>query len=280
MSALPRRFLCLALALLLLASSLPAARAAESAPRAVRVYVDGLLRLRGYDCAGTLYLSAEDVCTLFGLRHEAAQDAEGYTLRLDDWAFSAPAGAEVCTADGRYLYCPEGYRGIEGRVCFPADVVGRLFGLSFRFDGQRADADTSRFQILRGGSGWYSAHFSPDDLFWLSRIISSEAYGEPLAGMIGVGNVVLNRVKDAAFPSSVMAVVLDRENSTQFSPVDTGHVADEPDESAVIAACLALEGYSTVGESLYFVNPDCADDTWFRTELTPVVTIGHHHFYA
>ena len=280
MRRLSRRLLCSLLALLLLAGGLPAGCAEGAAPESVRVYVDGLLRLRGYACEGALWLSPEDVCALFELPCEAALDDAGYSLHLSGWEFSAPAGAEVYTADGRYLYCPEGYREIDGRVCFPADVIERLFGLQFRFDGQRAEADTSRFQLMQGGADYYSARFGSDDLFWLCHIIYSEADREPLAGMIGVGNVVLNRVASEAFPGSIMSVVLDREHRIQFSPVETGGVAAEPDETAVVAACLALEGYNTVGESLYFVNPEAADDAWFRQALSPTVVIGHHHFYA
>ncbi len=280
MSRLFRRLLCLCLVLPLLSCALPKARADGTAPPGVRVYVDGLLRLRGYDRAGTLFLSAEDVCTLFAIPFEAERTADGYTLRLRGWELSAPAGKEVFTADGRYLYCPEGFGEWDGRVCFPADLIERLFGLRIRFDGQRADVDTSRFQLLRGGEEYYAVHFHPDDLYWLSHIIYSEADREPLAGMIGVGNVVLNRVANESFPPTVMAVVLDKENRIQFSPVETGGVLADPDETSVIAACLVLEGYNTVGGSLYYVNPDLADDSWFREALVPTVTIGHHHFYT
>lgn len=280
MRRFPSRLLCLCLALLLLPGALPGAAAEETAPPSVRVYVDGLLRLRGYDCGGTLYLSAADVCTLFGLRFEESKSAEGYSLRLRAWKLSAPAGEEVYTADGRYLYCPEGYREIDGRVCFPADLIERLFGLSFCFDGRRAETDTSRFRLLQGGADYYTTHFNADDLFWLSHIIYSESHWEPLAGMIGVGNVVLNRVASEAFPGTIMSVVLDRENRVQFTPVETGEFAAEPDEIAVIAACLVLEGYNTVGDSLFFVNPDRADDSWFKKDLVPTIVIGHHHFYS
>lgn len=275
-----RRLLSLVLALLLLGGALPSGEAAPDEPSAVRVYVDGLLRLRGYDCGGTLYLSAEDVCTLFSLRFEAAHGENGYTLRIAGREFAAPAGAEVYTMDGRYLYCPEGYREIEGRVCFPADVIERLFGLRFDGDGARVETDTSRFQLMQGGPDYYTAHFHADDLFWLSRILYAEAHWESLAGMIGVGNVVLNRVASDAFPATIMGVVLDREHRIQFTPVETGEVVAEPDENAVIAACLVLEGYNTAGDSLYFVNPERGDASWFQQELRPTVRIGNHQFYS
>ena len=275
-----RQLLSLALALLLLSAVLPAGEAAQADAPAVRVYVDGLLRLRGYDCGGTLYLSPADICALFSLRCEAALDESGYTMRIAGRAFSAPAGAEVYTMDGRYLYCPDGYREIEGRVCFPADVIERLFGLSFTLDGRRAETDTSRFQLMQGGADYYTTHFHADDLFWLSRILYSEAHWEPLAGMIGVGNVVLNRVASDAFPATIMSVILDREHRIQFTPVETGEVVAEPDETALIAACLVLEGYNTAGDSLYFVNPESGDASWFQQDLTPTVRIGNHQFYS
>ena len=46
-----------------------------------------------------------------------------------------------------------------------------------------------------------------------------------------------------------------------------------------IAACLCLEGYNTVGESLYFVNPDRGDGSWFEASLRLVISIGDHDFY-
>lgn len=262
-------------------SPLPAPTPAPASSDAgVRVYVDGLLRLRGYAEGEELYLSPLDICRLFGIQAEEEQDDDGYTLSTPGWKLNAPAGESVFTADGRYLYCPGGCRVFDGRVCLPRDVTERLFGLQIRFDGQRADIDESGFRLMRGGSGYYSSHFPADDLFWLSHIIFSEARWEPLAGQIGVGNVVLNRVASEKFPDTVMTVVLDREHVIQFDPVGTGEVAEEPDEQSVIAACLVLEGYNTVGESLFFVNPERGDDSWFREELTPTVTIGLHHFYA
>ena len=122
-------------------------------------------------------------------------------------------------------------------------------------------------------------HYSADDLFWLSHIIHAEAGGEPLAAQIGVGNVVLNRVRSEQFPDSVIAVVLDRENMVQFDPVENGTVARVPDEQAILAACLCLEGYNTVGDCMYFLNPDKASSRWFEENLTEAIVIGNHAFY-
>ena len=149
--------------------------------------------------------------------------------------------------------------------------------MSFR---RRADLDSSGFRLLEGGPSYYDTHFHADDLFWLSHIIYAEAHWESLAGQIGVGSVVLNRVKSDLFPQTVMAVVLDREHITQFDPVESGEVTAQPDEQAMLAACLCLEGYNTVGDSLYFVNPERGDETWFENALIPTVTIGHHVFYS
>ena len=244
------------------------------------VYIDGLLRLRAYDCEGTLFLCPEDVCALFDLPAEAEIGENGCRLQLEAWTLEAPAGESIFTADGRYLYCPEGYRVIEGRFALPSDAVERLFGLQILQEPGRVVIDASRRQLLEGGENYYLTHFHADDLFWLSHIIYAEAHWEPLEGQIGVGCVVLNRVKSDLFPATVMAVVLDREHEIQFSPVETGEVLAEPDEQAMLAACLCLEGYNPVGDSLYFMNPETGDGTWFEHALNPTVTIGHHQFYS
>ena len=74
-------------------------------------------------------------------------------------------------------------------------------------------------------------------------------------------------------------MVLDREHTLQFEPVGTGEVTAVPDEEAEIAAYLCLEGYNTVGDSLYFVNPARGDASWFERALTKVCVIDDLHFY-
>jgi spore germination cell wall hydrolase CwlJ-like protein len=48
---------------------------------------------------------------------------------------------------------------------------------------------------------------TPQDTNCLAKVIYYEARGEPLAGQIGVGYVVLNRTKDSYYPNTVCGVV-------------------------------------------------------------------------
>ena len=139
---------------------------------------------------------------------------------------------------------------------------------------------TLNARVIPGGEDYYELYFPSEELFWLSQIIHAEAWQQPLAGQIGVGNVVLNRVDSPDFPSTVFDVIFDMDhNIIQFEPISNGSVYSQPDEMARIAACLCLEGYNTVGDSLYFVNPAFGSG-WFDSSLDLTVTIGDHNFYS
>ena len=247
----------------------------------LRVYFDGLLTDRGYVRNGIAYLAPETVCAYYGLDCETAWEDGGFTLRLPGLELRGEKDLPYFTADGRYLYAPEGWIEADGRLYLPWDAVERIFTLTLSFseDPARVDVSSTGCRLLQGGADYYERTTQADDLYWLIHIIYAEAHHEPLAGQIGVGNVVLNRVKSDDFPATIMAVVLDREHTLQFSPVGTGEVTAVPDETAEIAAYLCLEGYNTAGESLYFVNPQRGDSSWFDRSLTPVCVIGEHHFY-
>jgi len=291
MKSLLSRFLCLCLAcVLLFGLGSPVAfadgeegaeEAAEPAITAVRVYVDGLLTARAYRCGGEALLPLETLCGLLGLDCTTEWDAESGVLRMSAHGFSleADAGQAYFCVNGRYLYNPAGFRLIDGKACFPAEPAARIFTLDIRDadDGESLELDTAEMAVLSGGVTYYSDTYGSEELFWLARIISAEAGHQSMDGLIGVGNVVLNRMKSEAYPDSIHDVIFD---GFQFEPVQDGHVYREPTEASVIAACLCLEGYNTAGESLYFIDPRYADDSWLRYNRTFVVTLGTHDFYA
>ena len=280
MRRLPAAALAALLCLSLLCGGLSAS--AQAGPWPIcRVYFDGLLSDRGYVREGCVFLSVEALCTSLDLDWSLEADEAGFTLTLPGLPVCGERGSEIARAGARYLYLPQGWLYWEGKCYLPSDAVARLFGLEIRLseDLGRADLSPSRFQLMDAGEGWYERHFRAEDIYWLEHIIVSESYQQPLAGQIGVGNVVLNRVADPRYPDTVMAVVIDREGGVQFDPAATGGVTMEPDEQSVLAARLCLEGYNTVGDCMYFLNPDKASSRWFEENLTEAIVIGNHAFY-
>ena len=248
----------------------------------VRVYFDGLLADKGYRVEDTVYLAPDALCRFFNLELKTYSDREGFRLELAGMTLSGKAGEQYMQADGRYLFLPYGYLAREGRLYLPWDAIQRIFGLDMELleDPLRLEINTNALRLLHGGENYYLNTFRVEDLYWLSHIIHAESYLQPLAGQIGVGNVVLNRVESKLFPDSIMLVVLQQNpNVTQFDPVKDGSITSDPDDMSSIAAYLCLEGYNTVGDCMYFVNPARGDATWFRSTLHHVITIGDHEFY-
>ena len=279
------KLLSLALLLCLLVCGVPAfAEEAEPEVTDMRVYIDGLLTCRGYARGGTALLPAEDICRFFHVELSVTRDdtAGKYVLLAPSLEAEIGDGKEYLLANQRYFYAPGGAVLIGGELYLPAEALTRLLGLGYTLteDLRRMDIDSAEMQLIRGSSTYYSDNFGNEDVFWLARIIHAEAANQPLAGQIGVGNVVFNRVASDRYPDSVYDVVFDREHNIQFEPVLNGTVYAEPDEQSVVAAYLCLEGCSTVGDCMYFVNPKLADDSWFRSSLRFYATIGDHDFYA
>lgn len=248
----------------------------------VPVYFDGLLTDRGYLLEDSLYLSPEAICAFFGQELKLTVSPDGALLTGDGLELYAITGLEYIRANSRYLYTPLGTFLADGRLYLPADAVERMLNVHAVYSPEenRVEIAGNGVSFLPGGEDYYERSFSEEELYWLPHIINAESKDEPLAGMIGVGNVVLSRVKSDRFPDTVYGVIYDRDFAVQFEPILGGGVLEEPEELPVIASRLVLEGYNTVGDSLFFVNPDKGVSPWFEEDLTPTVTIGLHHFYV
>ena len=247
----------------------------------VKVYFDGLLSDKGYLVEDTVYLSPEYLCDFFGVELDVQTDKEGLTITAEGLKLTAQAGQEYMLANSRYLFTPYGYLEADGRVYLPADAVERVFGVNVILFGDPVQAEVSgeNVRFLVGGEDYYTRTFPDEEIFWLSHIINAEAKNEPIAGLIGVGNVVYNRIADPAFPNTLLDVIYDHEHTIQFEAISTGGLLDKPEPTSMIATYLCLEGYNTVGDSLYFANPSKGINPWFYEALTPTAVIGNHYFY-
>lgn len=181
------------------------------------------------------------------------------------------------TVNGRYVYFRDGVYNINGTILVPIQELSRVFGLGLEIDREdwALHIDTSESALFDHGAEFYDE----DDLYWLSHVIYSEAGNQPLDGMIGVGNVVLNRMNDTsgAFQDTIQGVIF---QYGQFDVVPTGAIYMTPNDDSVVAAKLCLEGYNTVGDSKWFLNPRYSNTSWFDIHTTYEITIADHVFYS
>lgn len=114
--------------------------------------------------------------------------------------------------------------------------------------------------------------FEEGDRKLLANIIYCEAGGEPYAGQLAVGAVVINRVLSGVFPDTVVGVIYQKN---QFSPVASGRLALALAEDRATAACYkaadeAMAGQNNVGSCVFFRTP---------IEGLNGIQIGNHIFY-
>lgn len=108
----------------------------------------------------------------------------------------------------------------------------------------------------------------------LARAVNAEARGEPYIGQVAVAAVILNRIKDPAFPKTVADIIYQPK---AFSSVDDGQINLPPSSSAIRAAQEAINGSDPSGGAIFFFNPAKTSNKyiWSRPQIKQ---IGNHVF--
>lgn len=132
--------------------------------------------------------------------------------------------------------------------------------------------------LIPANTNRYIINVDAKEIDLLQRLVEAEAGSEPYLGKVAVAAVVVNRVLDPRFPSTVRDVIY---QPGQFQPVSNGRIntvrVSEETKSAVEAA---LKGVDPSHGSLYFYNPAISDPTlaqWHKNRVQ-VITIGQHRF--
>jgi spore germination cell wall hydrolase CwlJ-like protein len=156
-------------------------------------------------------------------------------------------------------------------------------------DGAASDTAATEFAAAPAFNALAGTQ-SPDDaaraLDCLTQAVYYEANNQSEDGQRAVAQVVLNRVRDRAFPSSVCGVVYQgsqRTTGCQFTFTCDGSLNRTPSAAgwtrarAVAAAALAGTVYTPVGSATFYhanyVSP------WWATSMDKVATVGAHIFY-
>ena len=223
---------------------------------------------------GVTFISVYDFCTIMGCTVEWREGC-AVVQRKDELDMRCTPGAIYMTANGRALYLSTPARIINDRIMLPVRALATVFDMTVSWDGELKRVYLNGGGLLKSGSSYYDA----DTLYWLSRIISAEARGEPLHGQIAVGNVVFNRISDNQFPNTVYGVIFDKENGVQFTPTETGDIYAKPKDISVLAAKLCLEGADYSCGATYFIS-EKVTECWAMSNKKLVTSIGGHRFYG
>lgn len=143
-----------------------------------------------------------------------------------------------------------------------------------RKNGLTADGIAGSATLSAMGISSSSSTASNNDVYLLARAINGEARGEPYAGQVAVGAVILNRVKHPSFPNTVAGVIY---QPGAFTAVDDGQIDAAMTSSCERAARDALNGWDPTGGAIYYYNPVTATNKWIRSRPI-ILTIGKHVF--
>ena len=141
-------------------------------------------------------------------------------------------------------------------------------------DGIAGKATLNAMGISSSNSSSSSGGNNSNDLNLLSRVVYSEARGEPYVGQVAVAAIVLNRVSHSSFPNSVAGFVY---QSGAFDAVSDGQINLTPDSTARKAAQDAINGWDPTYGCIYYFNPSTATSKWIWSR-PQVLTIGKHIF--
>ena len=219
---------------------------------------------------------------------------EGFAFELDGiiWfpidAFGELLGCDIIKAEAGRCYIESGDRLIPCSKSDPELTVREFGMLCSPIEALLSAAGLRSTEIVGGEICIWGVPtfpeaddvYSYEDLYWLSRIISAEARGEPFIGQLAVGTVVINRTRSHYYPDTVYKVIFDKVGGVQFTPASTGSVYREPTESSVIAAKLCLEGFSLDPTILFFFNSSIAKGSWITANREYTMTVGRHDFYS
>jgi len=168
---------------------------------------------------------------------------------------------------------------LEGdRTFAPVRFICESLGATVGWDGAHLTVIINKDGVAPPKQA-YNRGYVDDDVYWLGRIINAEAEGEPMNGKIGVGNVVLNRVRSNLYPDTIYDVIFDTNNGVQFEPILNGRIQATPSFDSLVAAKYCLQGESVVGESLFFLNPKTSTSFWIPNNRQYLMALGNHSFY-
>lgn len=120
-------------------------------------------------------------------------------------------------------------------------------------DGELVGAEPLETVTETAVASGQTVSVSDADLALMAAIIECEAGGESYEGKVGVGAVIMNRIRSSQFPNTLSEVIY---QSGQFTPAATGKLASVlsrgASQACYDAARDVFAGANTIGDRLFF----------------------------
>lgn len=193
-------------------------------------------------------------------------------------------GGDVYELQGRLKYLGY-YKGkIDGIFGWQTYWSVRNFQYKFGMKVDGVVGSKTKYMLWKATKNWKpataksqtysSSKMSENDLKIMANAVYGEARGEPYIGQVAVAAVILNRVRNSAFPNTASGVIFEPR---AFTAVADGQIWLTPNEIAKKAVRDALNGWDPSEGAIYYFNPDTATSGWIWSR-PQIKKIGKHIF--
>lgn len=143
-----------------------------------------------------------------------------------------------------------------------------------KVDGVVGDSTLAALGINVKAASSSSSSTNSRDVTLLAKVINGEARGEPYAGQVAVGAVIVNRTRSPKFPNTIAGVIY---QPGAFTAIVDGQINAKLLDSSIKAAKDALNGWDPSGGALFYYNPAKTTNRYIWSR--PVIkVIGSHKF--
>lgn len=248
-------------------------------PNAVELVYNGFpLELDNYArlCGGMTCVPVRDFFEAMGCMVEwDGENSKIFISRSDGLQMELEPDSRLAKANGRCWYMADICQCSGGVTMIPLRDAAKALGGEVVWEQTSKTAYIIGDGLLESGETFYNA----EDLLWIARIVRHEAGNQPLDGKVAVANVIINRMNSANFPNTAEEVIFDTRSGVQFVKRSSKSILIEPDAQCYLAAKLALEGYETAPDCLFFASNSVAKRCWAGRNRQVFGVIGGHTFY-
>ena len=184
-------------------------------------------------------------------------------------------GSRLAIFNGRCWYMADACVNVEYMNLIPLRDAAKVFNASVTWEEETQTASLNGYGLLEPGGTFYDQ----EDLLWIARIVRHESGNQILDGKVAVANVILNRMGNPGFPNTAEEVIFDTRTGVQFVTRESTKIYIEPSEECFLAAKLAMEGYETAPDCLYFASNAVAKRCWAGRNRPVFGVIGGHTFF-